>query len=252
MTPSRTPPSIRRPPTPWFTLRVTDWRNGGWALFRFRAPTATELGSNFTTTPIGTTIFGNPNVLPETSRQLEVGATSRRRRRASISHFPEYQQPIQTVTLSSIGGVIQQYQNNPADIQAGAEFQLESDLIRSLQIPANASWRWSLFSNGYYNFKMTDYGAVRVAGSDSGDANQRVRGVDRTRFGQAGRKYRGTCSSLTCGTHDHNTEEAFRRSSSPTGPHHHGLQEGKLLGLEHAARWKRRAEAFGPSTTCST
>jgi len=60
------------------TLQITDWLNGRFgASSGFRAPTATELGSNFTVTPIGTTIFGNPGLSPETSQQLEVGATAR-------------------------------------------------------------------------------------------------------------------------------------------------------------------------------
>ena len=45
------------------TFAVTDWLNTRvGASTGFRAPTATELGANFTVTPIGTTIFGNPNL----------------------------------------------------------------------------------------------------------------------------------------------------------------------------------------------
>ena len=58
------------------TLRMTDWLSGRvGASSGFRAPTATELGANFTITPIGTTIFGNPALRPEQSQQIEAGLT---------------------------------------------------------------------------------------------------------------------------------------------------------------------------------
>ena len=40
----------------------------------FRAPTATELGANFTTTSGGNVIFGNPGIAPESNQQIEAGA----------------------------------------------------------------------------------------------------------------------------------------------------------------------------------
>ena len=172
------------------TLRVTDWLNGRvGASSGFRAPTATELGSNFTTTPIGTTIFGNPNLLPETSRQLEVGATiTAPAARFDVALFQNViSNRISAVTLSSVRGVVvQQYQNNPADIQVqGLEFQLEADVLRTMAISAPSSWRWSLFGNGYYNFKMTDYGAVAAAGTDQATRINEYEASFGTRFGQA-------------------------------------------------------------------
>ncbi|WP_163579123.1 TonB-dependent receptor domain-containing protein, partial [Klebsiella pneumoniae] len=57
------------------TYRATDYlsfRTG--VSTGFRSPTATELAGNYTVL-VGTQIFGNPNLKPETSRQYEVGAT---------------------------------------------------------------------------------------------------------------------------------------------------------------------------------
>ena len=125
------------------TARATDWFNvRAGASSGFRAPTATELGANFTTTPIGTTIFGNPRSLPETSHQLELGGTLTHgafRRRG----LPEYQNRISAVTTSSVGGVVIQTQmNNPADIVVqGVEFQAEADIIQSLHLPVSSDWR---------------------------------------------------------------------------------------------------------------
>src|SRR6185436_8209879 len=52
------------------TYRVTDWLNTRvGASTGFRAPTATELGANCTPSSLGTTIYGNPGLGPETSQQ---------------------------------------------------------------------------------------------------------------------------------------------------------------------------------------
>jgi vitamin B12 transporter len=152
------------------TLKVTDWLSGRFgASSGFRAPTATELGSNFTTTPIGTTIFGNPNLSPETSQQFEVGGTvTTRNARFDLALFQNViSNRIKAVTTSSSGGVVvQQYQNNPGDIlMQGLELQAEADVARTLGIPIAEGSRWSVYGNGYFNFTMTDYGASPAGGS---------------------------------------------------------------------------------------
>ena len=59
----------------------TSYQALNWLTFRagassgFRAPTATELGASFTTAFTGNITFGNPALSPETSKQVEVGAT---------------------------------------------------------------------------------------------------------------------------------------------------------------------------------
>jgi vitamin B12 transporter len=64
------------------------------------------------------------------------------------------------------GVVIQQYQNNPGNILIqGLELQAEADVARTLGIPIAEGSRWGVWGNGYYNFTMTDYGAVPAAGS---------------------------------------------------------------------------------------
>src|SRR5262249_53506250 len=153
------------------------------------APTATELGANFTITPIGTTIFGNPDLRPESSRQIEAGGTvAWNGLRLDAAVFQNViQNRIGTVVRSSVGGVvIQDTRNNPADIVVqGIELQSEADVLS--WIPSHAAnWRWSVFGNGYYNFKMVDNGAVPAAGTDKATRiNQYGLSVG-TRFGQAG------------------------------------------------------------------
>lgn len=172
------------------TFKSTDWltsRIG--ASTGFRAPTATELGANFTTTPIGTTIFGNPYLVPETAQQFEVGSTLNWRGiRLDAALFQNtITNRIQTVTLSSVGGVvIQQQTNNPGNIVVqGLEFQLETNMISTFGLPIQPSWLWNVFANSYYNFKMTDYGAVAAAGTQMATRINQYGLSMGTLFGQA-------------------------------------------------------------------
>jgi vitamin B12 transporter len=172
------------------TYAFTDWMTGRVAAASgFRAPTATELGANFTTTPIGTTIFGNPGLSPETSRQIEAGATFNwlGGRLDTVVFQNVIANRIAPITTSSVGGVISQLQvNNPGNIVVqGVEFQAEADVIKTLKLGAADSWNWKVFGNGYYNFVMTDYGAQ--PGSNSTQATRiNQYGMDiGTLFGQS-------------------------------------------------------------------
>ena len=153
------------------TFAFTNWLAGrAGASSGFRAPTATEIGANFTTTPIGTTIFGNPSLVPETSQQFEVGATATWRggRFDAVVFQNTIANRITPVTVSSTGGVVVQVQtNSPANLVVqGVEFQSQLDMFQSFGWQPVNGWNWNLFGNGYYNFKMTDYGAVAAAGTD--------------------------------------------------------------------------------------
>jgi vitamin B12 transporter len=172
------------------TYAFTDWMSGRIGTASgFRAPTATELGANFTTTPIGTTIFGNPNLSPETSQQVEMGATFNwiGGRIDTVIFQNVIANRIAPITISSTGGRISQLQvNNPGNIVVqGAEFQAEVDMMNTLKLAAKDSWNWKVFGNGYYNFKMTDYGAQ--PGSNSSQATRiNQYGMDiGTQFGQS-------------------------------------------------------------------
>ncbi len=199
------------------TLAVTDWLSGRvGASSGFRAPTATELGSNFTVTPIGTTIFGNPNLSPETSQQLEAGLTGTwPGLRIDLALFQNLiGNRITAQTISSVGGVVvQQYQNNPGNIQVqGLEYQLESDVIQTFRLNPHPSWRWIVFSNGYYNFNMTDYGArgLGIPASVATRVNVYELSVG-TRFGQADTEVPWNLQvlGLLRGPMDYNTEESL-------------------------------------------
>jgi vitamin B12 transporter len=172
------------------TFQATGWMNMRvGASSGFRAPTATELGANFTVTPIGTTIFGNPGLSPETSQQIEAGATFywRGTRFDSVIYQNIIHNRITPVVTSSSGGVvIEQEQNETGNlVMQGLEFQLESDLKKTLNLGIPPSWQWMVFGNGYYNFTMTDWGAASM----SFNTSQAVRVYQYemsigTRFGQ--------------------------------------------------------------------
>jgi vitamin B12 transporter len=173
------------------TFHATDWLNlRAGASSGFRAPTATELGANFTVTPIGTTIFGNPNLLPETAHQLEAGATANwDGGRFDLALFQNIiSNRITAVTTSSIGGVvIQQQQNNSGDLVVqGFEIQTDASVIRTLRLNAPETWNWNVFGNGYYNFKMIDYGAPAAFGTDTATRIYQYEAAIGTRFGQTG------------------------------------------------------------------
>ena len=154
------------------TLKITDWLSARAGVSTgFRAPTATELGSNFTITPIGTTIIGNPNLSPETSQQFEIGGTiTTRDAHLDLALFQNtISNRISAQTVSSVGAVVvQQYQNNPSNIFVqGVEMQAEADVHRTLGLSVAPGTRWSVFSNASYNFQMTDFGAnVITAGTN--------------------------------------------------------------------------------------
>lgn len=196
------------------TYQVNDWlttRAG--ASTGFRAPTATELGSNFTITPIGTTIFGNPGLSPETNQQFELGGTvTTKDARLDLALFQNtIYNRISAVTTSSVAGVVvQQYQNNPGAIQVqGLELQGEADVMRTLGLPIAAGTRWSVFTNGYYNFKMTDYGASALALSPQATRMYLYEASIGTRYGQIDAKFPWEIQALGIwrGPMWYNTEE---------------------------------------------
>jgi vitamin B12 transporter len=171
------------------TFAATEWLNlRAGASSGFRAPTATELGANFTVTPIGTTIFGNPGVQPEYANQIEAGATANwAAGRLDLAIFQNViSNRIQATTISSVRGVvIQQYQNNPSNILVqGVEFQTDASVIKTLGMNVPPTWNWNVFGSGYFNFKMIDYGAPSTFGTDTATRINQYEMAIGTRFGQ--------------------------------------------------------------------
>jgi len=131
----------------------------------FRAPTATELGANITALG-GNRIFGNPNLTPERSRQLELGAAWQHPGvRVNAALFQNtIRQRITTVSRGP-GTNMADYVNNSADIVArGLELSTDTDVSRVFGLHPGA--HISLFGHGYYHFTMQDKGAPATANTD--------------------------------------------------------------------------------------
>ena len=247
------------------TYQATDWLNMRFgASSGFRAPTATELGANFTVTPIGTTIFGNPGLQPETSQQLEVGSTfTWGAGRLDLALFQNViHNRIQSVTLSSVGGVVvQQSQNSQGDLwMQGLEMQGEADVIRTLQAQRCAFLAMDRLRQ---RLLQLQHDRLRCSGAglqhQPGDSRQPVRGQYRHALRSAGRRQ----DAVERAAHRHPARAdvvqhrggALAGVLSRPGAQRHRLPEERLLGLEHALRDRsvsRASSCSAWSTTSST
>lgn len=153
----------------------------------FRSPTATEFASR-TINLNGTRTFGNPNLDPETNEQIEVGANvSGWLGTFDMALFQNViSDRITTLRRPGTAPAVSDYINNPGDIEVrGIEIGFDANLMRL--IGANEStWRWNLFSNGYYHFDMTDKGAPATANTDKVQRMYEYEASIGTRFGQSG------------------------------------------------------------------
>ena len=152
----------------------------------FRAPTATELAADYITLG-GGRIFGNPGIKPESSRQIEVGAAYAAR--DWQIDFALFQNTIQDRIISRLRpGVANtsDYVNNSGDILIrGIEIQANANLLPLLG-HRNTAWRWSVFANGGYNFKMQDKGVSATANTDKPQRAYQYQAALGTRIGQSG------------------------------------------------------------------
>jgi vitamin B12 transporter len=150
----------------------------------FRAPTATELAGNFTVL-IGTQIFGNPNLRPETSRQYEFGATFAWNGFSLDAALFQNTIMNRIITRLRTGTTTtSDYINNPGDIVVrGFELQANLDVLRAFSAQTNG-WHWSAFANGGYNFHMRDGGAPATANTTQVERMYQYQLSVGTRFGQ--------------------------------------------------------------------
>ena len=194
------------------TYRATDW-----AAFRvgassgFRAPTATEIAADFNTLG-GGRIFGNANIRPETSEQIEIGTTlTNGVSRLDVALFQNIISDRIITRSRGPNSNTSDYVNNAGDVLIrGIEVQYETDMIRTFGWEPGI-WRWRAYANGNYNFDMKDEGAVSVASANT----RRVERVYEyqlalgTRFGQADIPYPWTIQvqGVLNGPVWYNTEE---------------------------------------------
>jgi vitamin B12 transporter len=137
---------------PTLTLRAS-------ASTGFRAPTATELGADFTALGGGRT-FGNPNLRPEESRQVEIGALWIGETFRLDAALFENRIEDRIITRPRVGVAnTSDWANNPAPIVIrGLDAQGER---RFADIGANADLVF--FGSGQFHFDMEDRGAPATA-----------------------------------------------------------------------------------------
>ncbi|MFC4312579.1 TonB-dependent receptor [Steroidobacter flavus] len=126
----------------------------------FRAPNSTELAADFTALGGGRT-FGNPDLEPESSTQIEAGANWRGAHwSADLAVFRNVIED-RIVTLPRPNVVnTSDYANNAGDVNIeGAELQLEFDVLPLLGA-TSSEWRWSVNGGGSYHWDMEDEGAT--------------------------------------------------------------------------------------------
>ncbi|WP_200843891.1 TonB-dependent receptor [Pantoea sp. 18069] len=149
------------------TWKVDDaWSLRAGAATGFRAPTASELSADFTAVGGGRS-FGNPNLKPESSRQIEVGTTLRQS--AWKVDAALFQNTISDRIITVSRGPTtntSDYANNAADIVArGLELSANADVGKLLGVSFGGPVL-SVFGNGYYHFEMKDKGAAASANTD--------------------------------------------------------------------------------------
>lgn len=197
------------------TFKASDW-----AAFRigassgFRAPTATEIAADYNTLG-GGRIFGNPNIRPETSEQIEIGTTlTNAVSRVNVALFQNIISDRIITRSRGANSNTSDYVNNSGDVVIrGIELQYDTDMVRMFGGKAG-TWRWRASVNGNYNFDMKDEGTLKVATANT----HRVERVYQyqlalgTRFGQVDIPYPWTIQvqGVLNGPVWYNTEENLR------------------------------------------
>ncbi len=159
---------------PWLNLRAG-------ASTGFRAPTASELGQEFTTVQ-GGQIIGNPDLEPESSRQFEIGFTATHRL-GSLDVALFENKIHDRITTQSIGANRTQYINSTGDaVVRGVDVQATLDVARAM----GWSWLARLTATGTYNFTMEDKGAAATANARELQRAYRYQGALTGMVGQPG------------------------------------------------------------------
>jgi vitamin B12 transporter len=163
----------------------------------FRAPDATQLAGDFTAVGGGKT-FGNPDLTPETSHQLEVGgAISRNGWSLDTALFQNIiTNRISTQALPGVANT-SEYVNEHGDaVVNGIEVQASDDLMRAIGRGGGPLF-WTLSGNGYYNFDMVDHGAVAAANTTTLPRTYRYELSLSTRFGDSSPSQRNWSLGVT-------------------------------------------------------
>ncbi|MFD1704614.1 TonB-dependent receptor [Methylopila henanensis] len=194
----------------------------------FRAPTATELAADFNTLG-GGRIFGDPNLDPETSSQVEIGAAyGGDGWNLDAALFQNVIADRITTRLRSDNSNTSDYVNNSGDIVVrGLELQFDANLLRLAGREAGP-WFWTGYANGAWNFHMKDKGASATANTDRPQRMYRTQAAIGTRFGQTGVAY----------------DWSFQAQGVLRGPMWYDTEENLVAGAEPTRSYIHRKGSF--------
>lgn len=148
--------------TTWSTglnFRATDWLNLKASMGTgFRAPTASELGADYTTLA-GSQIYGTRGLKPETNRQYELGAVfSGDSWMVDVAYFENKIKDRIITKPRSSNSKISDYVNNSDDVVVRG-LEMNSRLMMHEVLGWRSNWQWNIESNSAWNFHMEDKGA---------------------------------------------------------------------------------------------
>jgi vitamin B12 transporter len=139
--------------------RAADWVNLKAGISTgFRAPTASELGADYTTLA-GTQIYGTRGLKPETNRQYELGAVFSGVGWIADMVYFENKIKDRIITQPRSGSsTVSDYVNNPDDVVVRG-IELNNRLAVHELFNWQSNWQWNVEANGAWNFHMADKGA---------------------------------------------------------------------------------------------
>lgn len=148
--------------TTWSTglnFEATDWLNLKASMGTgFRAPTASELGADYTTLA-GSQIYGTPGLKPETNKQYEFGAVfSGNSWLVDMVYFENRIKDRIITKPRSNNSNISDYVNNSDEVVVRG-LELNSRFKMHELLGWQNSWQWDIEANGAWNFHMKDKGA---------------------------------------------------------------------------------------------
>lgn len=148
--------------TTWSTglnFRATDWLNLKASMATgFRAPTASELGADYTTLA-GSQIYGTRGLKPETNRQYELGAVfSGDSWMVDMAYFENKIKDRIITQPRSNNSKISDYVNNPDDVVVRG-VEVNSRFMMHELLGWQSNYQWNIETNGAWNFHMEDKGA---------------------------------------------------------------------------------------------
>lgn len=169
--------------------QATDWLNLRSSIGTgFRAPTASEIGADFTTLA-GSQIFGNKSLKAETNKQVEVGAVfSGNGWFTDVALFENKIKDRIMTKPRSLNSKTSDYVNNP-DAVVVRGLEVSNRLAMEKLLDWQNNWQWTIQTNLAWNFHMKDKGIGKERNTDKVQRMYQYQASLTNRFGQEEVRY---------------------------------------------------------------